>query len=101
MESAFVGIVPPCEVYNILAVGAPSLYIGPKERHITDLLADLRGKGSVLVSGHKEVESVIGKILAAAQHSSVERSHTADCARQFSPPGACPADDPDAGNDER
>jgi glycosyltransferase involved in cell wall biosynthesis len=33
----FVGIVHPCKIYNMLAVGAPFLYIGPEESHITDL----------------------------------------------------------------
>ena len=33
----FVGIVHPSKIYNMLAVGAPFLYVGPKESHITDL----------------------------------------------------------------
>jgi glycosyltransferase involved in cell wall biosynthesis len=33
----FVGIVHPCKIYNMLAVGAPFLYVGPAESHITDL----------------------------------------------------------------
>jgi colanic acid biosynthesis glycosyl transferase WcaI len=33
----FVGIVHPCKIYNMLAVGAPFLYIGPEESHITDM----------------------------------------------------------------
>ena len=33
----FVGIVHPCKIYNMLAVGAPFLYIGPGESHITEL----------------------------------------------------------------
>ncbi len=37
LGDAFVGIVHPCKIYNMLAVGAPFLYIGPAESHITDL----------------------------------------------------------------
>jgi glycosyltransferase involved in cell wall biosynthesis len=37
MGEAFVGIVHPCKIYNIMAVGAPALYIGPDPSHITDL----------------------------------------------------------------
>jgi glycosyltransferase involved in cell wall biosynthesis len=37
MGDSFVGIVHPCKIYNMLAVGAPFLYIGPAESHITDL----------------------------------------------------------------
>jgi colanic acid biosynthesis glycosyl transferase WcaI len=82
--SAFVGIVHPCKLYNILAVGAPFLYIGPKESHITDLVADFQGNGSALVSGHGEVESVIRQILVAAQHPSADRSYAREFASQFS-----------------
>jgi len=84
MGSAFVGIVHPCKLYNILAVGAPFLYIGPKESHITDLVAELQGNGSALVSGHGEVENVIRDILAAAQHLSADRSYPREFASQFS-----------------
>lgn len=33
----FVGIVHPCKIYNMMAVGSPFLYVGPAESHITDL----------------------------------------------------------------
>jgi len=82
MGNAFVGIVHPCKVYNILAVGAPFLYIGPQESHITDLVADLQGNGSVW--GHGEVENVIRRILEAAQHPGADRSYARELARQFS-----------------
>src|ERR1039458_4707606 len=32
MGNEFVGLVHPCKIYNILAVGAPVIYIGPKPR---------------------------------------------------------------------
>jgi hypothetical protein len=37
LGNSFVGIVHPSKIYNMLAVGAPFLYIGPVESHITDL----------------------------------------------------------------
>jgi len=73
MGSAFVGIVHPCKLYNILAVGAPFLYIGPQESHITDLLADLRGNGPVWLAQHGEVDSVVREILEA------QRAVAAEC----------------------
>jgi glycosyltransferase involved in cell wall biosynthesis len=79
MGSAFVGIVHPCKVYNILAVGTPFLYIGPGESHLTDLIAGLQESGSALVAGHGEVESVMRGILEAAQRRSIDRS----CSREF------------------
>ncbi len=84
LGSAFVGIVHPCKVYNILAVGAPFLYIGPEESHIIDLVADLQGNGSVMVSGHGEVDRVVRQVLQAAQQASSDRSYARECARQFS-----------------
>ena len=44
MGDAFVGVVHPCKIYNILAVGAPVLYIGPRPSHVTEILARL-GRG--------------------------------------------------------
>ena len=37
LGNSFVGIVHPCKIYNILAIGARFLYIGPEESHVTDL----------------------------------------------------------------
>jgi glycosyltransferase involved in cell wall biosynthesis len=37
MGEPFKGLVHPCKVYNIVAIGAPFLYIGPAESHISDL----------------------------------------------------------------
>jgi glycosyltransferase involved in cell wall biosynthesis len=38
MGPAMPGIVHPCKIYNILAVGAPVLYIGPEPSHVTEIL---------------------------------------------------------------
>ena len=37
MGNAMLGLVHPCKIYNILAVGAPVLYIGPKPSHVTEI----------------------------------------------------------------
>ncbi len=37
MGDPFVGLVHPCKIYNILAVGAPVLYIGPVPSHVTEI----------------------------------------------------------------
>ncbi|MEP7305904.1 MAG: glycosyltransferase family 4 protein [Acidobacteriota bacterium] len=37
MGDPFVGIVHPCKVYNIRALGIPYLYIGPEQSHVTEL----------------------------------------------------------------
>ena len=84
MGDPFVGIVHPCKLYNILAVGAPFLYIGPLESHITDLVADLPTPGLASVSRHGEVESVIREILTVAQRPSADRSFVHEFASRFS-----------------
>lgn len=38
MGEAMLGLVHPCKIYNILAVGAPVIYIGPKSSHVTEVL---------------------------------------------------------------
>ena len=38
MGDAFVGIVHPCKIYNIISIGAPTLYLGPEPSHVTDLM---------------------------------------------------------------
>ncbi len=38
MGDAFVGIVHPSKIYNIMSVGRPILYIGPETSHVTDLV---------------------------------------------------------------
>ena len=40
MGDAFVGLVHPCKVYNLLSLGLPWVGIGPKESHLGDLLKE-------------------------------------------------------------
>ena len=40
MGNEFVGIVHPCKIYNIMAIGSATLYIGPQNSHVTDIAAD-------------------------------------------------------------
>jgi colanic acid biosynthesis glycosyl transferase WcaI len=84
MGNAFVGIVHPCKVYNIVAVGAPFLYIGPNQSHITDLVADLQGNSSVCIAEHGQLEIIVRKILAAAKETGADRSRAREFARRFS-----------------
>jgi glycosyltransferase involved in cell wall biosynthesis len=64
MGEKFVGIVHPCKVYNILAVGAPALYIGPEPSHVTDIASQ---HGTFFRARHGEVDAVVGAILEARQ----------------------------------
>lgn len=54
MGDAFVGIVHPCKIYNILSVAAPVAYIGPQPSHIADLALTLIHKQHGDVAGLSE-----------------------------------------------
>ena len=41
MGNAMLGLVHPCKIYNIFAVGAPVLYVGPTPSHITEIFDQL------------------------------------------------------------
>ena len=77
MGNAFVGLVHPCKIYNIMAVGAPVLYIGPRPSHIADIPSAANGEAYCLSAAHGEVDVVVKQILRArdeAQQSSRHRS---------------------------
>jgi glycosyltransferase involved in cell wall biosynthesis len=38
MGDAMLGLVHPCKIYNMLAVGAPVIYIGPQPSHVSEIL---------------------------------------------------------------
>jgi colanic acid biosynthesis glycosyl transferase WcaI len=40
MGDAFVGLVHPCKVYNLLSLGLPWVGLGPKQSHLGDLLKE-------------------------------------------------------------
>jgi colanic acid biosynthesis glycosyl transferase WcaI len=66
MGDRFKGLVHPCKVYNIVAIGAPFLYIGPEESHVTDLLQQHTNGISARSARHGAVEEVVAHIQQAA-----------------------------------
>jgi len=74
MGDAFVGLVHPSKIYNILAVARPVLYVGPDTSHVSDILdaaepCDLR---SVQVR-HGEDANAAEYILQAVNAASTAR----------------------------
>jgi glycosyltransferase involved in cell wall biosynthesis len=55
MGDPFVGLVHPCKVYNIRALGIPFLYIGPAKSHISEL-------APAFAARHGDVAGVAGQI---------------------------------------
>jgi hypothetical protein len=70
MGNAFVGVVHPCKIYNILMLGIPVLYIGPKEGHIPDLASPQARCEWFRGIGHGEAGALIDHILAASSQRS-------------------------------
>jgi colanic acid biosynthesis glycosyl transferase WcaI len=65
MGNAFVGIVHPSKIYNILAIGTPVLYIGPARSHVTGLFDTLRKTPGLYTARHGDTETVVQHILKA------------------------------------
>ena len=59
MGDPFVGIIHPCKVYNIRALGIPYLYIGPSESHVTEL-------APACAVRHGDVDGVVRFVQTAA-----------------------------------
>jgi len=79
MGDPFVGIVHPCKIYNVMALGIPVLYIGPAESHITDL----GGNDWLLTTRHGHVSGIVRHVLKA--RDTKVRRHASEClrAREF------------------
>jgi glycosyltransferase involved in cell wall biosynthesis len=60
MGDPYVGIVHPCKVYNIRALGIPYLYIGPPASHVQEL-------GPTFSARHGDVDGVLRHIDAAVK----------------------------------
>lgn len=65
MGDDFVGIVHPCKVYNIMSIGAQTLYIGPTPSHVTDIAAQRQGR--FFITTHGDVDGVVKAIREARQ----------------------------------
>jgi colanic acid biosynthesis glycosyl transferase WcaI len=64
MGEEFAGIVHPCKVYNIMAIGAPILYIGPQASHVSDIAAGTES-GQFYLGRHGDIDGIVAKILEA------------------------------------
>jgi glycosyltransferase involved in cell wall biosynthesis len=62
LGEAMLGIVHPCKIYNILAVGAPVIYIGPQPSHVLEILDRLDDGHPWAAVSHGEVEILVRRI---------------------------------------
>lgn len=75
MGEGFPGIVHPCKIYNILAIGSPFLYLGPKESHVSDIISMLPDARQASSVRHDQVE-VLSKAICARADSFFPQSHS-------------------------
>lgn len=62
MGDAMLGLVHPCKIYNMLAVGAPVIYIGPKSSHVTEILDSLGNEYPSIRVAHGEMAVLANQI---------------------------------------
>jgi glycosyltransferase involved in cell wall biosynthesis len=67
MGEPFRGIVHPCKIYNVLALGVPVLYVGPAESHVTDIAARVADAAYTRRAEHGAVEETVAHVLAFAR----------------------------------
>jgi putative colanic acid biosynthesis glycosyltransferase WcaI len=77
MGNSLIGMVHPCKLYNILAIGSPVLYIGPSDSHVVDVLSQLGEDGLTCSARHGDVDRVADYILKAARTELGRRSPSA------------------------
>jgi glycosyltransferase involved in cell wall biosynthesis len=76
MGDAFVGLVHPCKIYNILSVAAPVLYIGPRPSHLSEMLGAITHHYPCASAGHGEVDRVVQQIESVRRQSGLTRRQT-------------------------
>ena len=59
MGEAFAGIIHPCKIYNILAIGSPFLYIGARESHVGEIISRLPDRHQASSAQHGQVDAVV------------------------------------------
>jgi colanic acid biosynthesis glycosyl transferase WcaI len=84
MGNEFVGIVHPCKIYNVLALGSRVLYVGPPETHVTDMCPATANGEWFYAAQHGDTNRVIQEILAAAGSERPKPSEQIAIAARFS-----------------
>jgi hypothetical protein len=81
MGDPFVGLVHPCKIYNILAVGSPCLYVGPQPSHVSELAASLPPL-IVRCASHGDVAAVAAHVRTARAFGPPRSGSSVDADRQ-------------------
>lgn len=82
MGDAMLGLVHPCKIYNMLAVGAPVIYVGPESSHVTEILNRLDASHPWCSVRHGEGE-VLAERIRKLRLCSAERQPPAVITTEF------------------
>lgn len=77
MGDPFVGIVHPCKIYNILALGIPFLFVGPTESHVGDLAQRLNDPSYAHMTRHDDVNALCLNIRKAMENVARSQNESA------------------------
>jgi glycosyltransferase involved in cell wall biosynthesis len=72
MGEPFVGIVHPCKLYNILRIGSPFLYIGPKQSHVSEIAGQLNSHPAYAAANgdaRTVVEGILEELTASLERT--------------------------------
>lgn len=83
MGDPFVGIVHPCKIYNILALGTPFLYIGPEDSHIARMTPEVARGEWAYFARHGDADAVAAHLQAAWRRAAVSRDDAMRLAARF------------------
>lgn len=83
MGEGFSGIIHPSKIYNILAVGAPFLFIGPRDSHVADLISNRAENGLGTHLSHGDDAGVAQSILARVDQTKTPPVRTITTAPEF------------------
>jgi hypothetical protein len=77
LGDAFRGMIHPCKIYNILAIGSPFVYIGPTESHVAEIISALTDPQQAGTAQHGQVDVLVRGIYDQAERFRLSRGRVA------------------------
>jgi colanic acid biosynthesis glycosyl transferase WcaI len=74
MGQPLAGMVHPCKIYNVMAIGIPVLYVGPEASHVSDI-ADENPELPIARVEHGDVAGVVARIVEGLRFGSRPAPH--------------------------
>jgi glycosyltransferase involved in cell wall biosynthesis len=84
MGNAMLGLVHPCKIYNIFAVGSPVVYIGPEASHVTEALGTIGGDIQFISVRHGDADKLASELLRLKGRLPKHRDQSANNTAIFS-----------------